>query len=139
MPFVLGRTYGYVGITGRLDHVDYPNGQRTNYAYYPNTAPTGTGNEPATIALGGKPATVDGSNAWRGTATVTPGANAIPLVATDASGNATTKTINLVVSGGTARTLSYDLAGKAKPTTGQGRATPTTPSTASRPSRKAST
>jgi len=37
-------SYGYVGATGQLDHVDYPNGQRTNYAYYPNVAATGTGN-----------------------------------------------------------------------------------------------
>jgi len=35
---------GYVGVTGRLDHVIYPNAQRTNYAFYGNTAPAGTGN-----------------------------------------------------------------------------------------------
>lgn len=219
---------GYVGVTGRLDQVDYPNGQRTNYAYHPNTASTGTGNgdqrlqqiqnlksgganlstfgytydsvgqietwsrqndaaaaltssfkydsagqlvsavmpvsatvaknytygydlagnrtqeqidsgvttavhnklnqltnqtpgglmeftgtvnEPASIVLGGKPVAVDAANNWRGNATVTAGANAIPLVATDANGNATTKTINVVVSGGAARTLSFDAVG----------------------------
>ena len=36
--------YGYVNATGRLSHLDYPNGQRTNYSYYPNIAPGGTGN-----------------------------------------------------------------------------------------------
>jgi len=36
--------YGYVGVTNRADHIDYPNGQRTNFAYYPNTSPAGTGN-----------------------------------------------------------------------------------------------
>jgi RHS repeat-associated protein len=72
---------------------------------------SGTVSEPSTVTLAGNPATVDGANNWRGNATVAPGANAIPLVATDVSGNATTKTINVVVSGGTARTLSFDLAG----------------------------
>lgn len=28
----------YVNATGRLDHVDYPNGQRTNYGYFNNAA-----------------------------------------------------------------------------------------------------
>ncbi|HVS54524.1 MAG TPA: RHS repeat-associated core domain-containing protein [Opitutaceae bacterium] len=28
--------YAYVDATNRLDHVDYPNGQRTNYTYYDN-------------------------------------------------------------------------------------------------------
>lgn len=28
-------TFGYMGTTGRLDHMIYPNGQRTNYSYYP--------------------------------------------------------------------------------------------------------
>jgi RHS repeat-associated protein len=34
----------YVGVTGRLDYVDYPNQQRVDFDYYPNTAPGGTGN-----------------------------------------------------------------------------------------------
>ncbi|HTB80609.1 MAG TPA: RHS repeat-associated core domain-containing protein [Opitutaceae bacterium] len=33
-------TYGYVDTTGRLDHIIYPNSQRTNYSYYPNSATT---------------------------------------------------------------------------------------------------
>ena len=37
-------TLEYVNTTGRLDHVLYPNGQRTNYAYHPVLAPAGTGN-----------------------------------------------------------------------------------------------
>lgn len=38
--------YGYVGATGRIDHVNYPNGQVTNYGYYPNTsAPPGNGDQ----------------------------------------------------------------------------------------------
>ena len=56
---------------------------------------TGTVNEWATVTLAGRPATVDASGNWRGTASVAPGANAVPLVATDASGNATTRTINI--------------------------------------------
>lgn len=37
-------TYGYVEVTGRLDHILYPNGQRTDYAYHPATAAASTGN-----------------------------------------------------------------------------------------------
>jgi hypothetical protein len=72
---------------------------------------TGTVNEWATITLGGNAAAVDASGNWRGTANVTTGANAIPLVATDVNGNTTTKTINITISGGASRTLTYDLDG----------------------------
>ncbi|MGI9087000.1 MAG: hypothetical protein ACR2HH_04540, partial [Chthoniobacterales bacterium] len=30
-------TYGYVGVTNRLQTVSYPNGQSANYSYYPNS------------------------------------------------------------------------------------------------------
>jgi RHS repeat-associated protein len=33
--------YAYVNATGRLDRVDLPNGQRSNYQYYPNTPASG--------------------------------------------------------------------------------------------------
>ena len=33
-------TLAYVGVTGRLDHLLYPNGQRTNYGYYPISTAT---------------------------------------------------------------------------------------------------
>jgi RHS repeat-associated protein len=36
--------YAYLGATGQLTRLDYPNGQRTDFAYHPNTAPTATGN-----------------------------------------------------------------------------------------------
>jgi len=36
--------YAYVGATSRLDHVNFPNGQSTTYAYYPNVAASGAGN-----------------------------------------------------------------------------------------------
>jgi RHS repeat-associated protein len=72
---------------------------------------TGTVNKWATITVGGKAATVDASGNWRGSTAVTPGANAIPLVATDVNGNTTTKTINITISGGASRTLAYDLDG----------------------------
>ena len=65
----------------------------------------------ATITLAGKSAAVDASGNWRGTASVTPGANAIPLVAKDVNGNTTTKTIAITISGGASRTLTYDLDG----------------------------
>ena len=72
---------------------------------------SGTLNEPGTLTLAGHPAAMDAANNWRGQATVTVGANAIPLIATDVNGNATTKTINVSVTGGSARTLTYDLDG----------------------------
>jgi len=72
---------------------------------------TGTVGEPVTMTVGGNPAMVDANNNWRGHATVTTGANAIPLVATDIDHNTTNKTINVNVSGGAARTLLYDANG----------------------------
>ncbi len=68
-------------------------------------------NNPVALTLAGQAATVDGSGNWSGAAPVKVGANAIPLVATDVSGNTTTKTINITVSGGAARTLAYDANG----------------------------
>jgi RHS repeat-associated protein len=68
-----------------------------------------------TLASPAQPATIDSSGNWRGTAPVTaaPAAqpNKISLVATDATGKTTTKTISITVSGGTARTLLYDANG----------------------------
>jgi RHS repeat-associated protein len=72
---------------------------------------TGTVGEPVTMTVGGNPATVDANDNWRGHATVTLGANAIPLVATDVDHNTTNKAINVTVSGGAARTLAYDANG----------------------------
>ena len=71
----------------------------------------GTVSEPSTVTLADQPASVDGANNWKGRATVTTGANAILLVATDASGNTTTKTIEVTATGGASRTLVYDLNG----------------------------
>ncbi len=47
----------------------------------------GTVSEPAAVTVGGNPATVDSFNDWLGEAQVAPGANTIPLTATDAQGN----------------------------------------------------
>ena len=69
---------------------------------------TGTLDEWANVTLGGKAASVDASNNWAGTAAVTTGANTIPLVATDASGNVSNRTISVTVTGDAARTLTYD-------------------------------
>jgi YD repeat-containing protein len=69
---------------------------------------TGTLDEWAAVTLGGNAASVDASNNWAGTAAVTTGANTIPLVATDASGNATSRTISVDVTGDAARALVYD-------------------------------
>lgn len=72
---------------------------------------SGTLNEPGTITLAGQEASVDATNNWRGKAVVTIGANSIPVVATDVNGNVANKTINVAVTGGTDRAVTYDLNG----------------------------
>jgi RHS repeat-associated protein len=72
---------------------------------------SGTVNKWATVTVGGQSVTTDAGGNWTATANVSPGANAIPLVARDVNGNTTTKTISITVSGGAARTLTYDLNG----------------------------
>jgi RHS repeat-associated protein len=72
---------------------------------------TGTVNEPATLTVGGNPATVNAAGNWFGHAAVAAGSNSIPLVATDLNGNVTNKTIAVTVSGGASRTLVYDANG----------------------------
>jgi RHS repeat-associated protein len=37
-------TYVYAGISNQLDRIEYPNGQVTQYGFYPNTGTPGTGN-----------------------------------------------------------------------------------------------
>jgi RHS repeat-associated protein len=71
----------------------------------------GTVSEPASITVGGNPASVDASNDWLGSASVTPGSNLIPLIAIDSHGSSTSKTIDVSVSGAPNRSLSYDLNG----------------------------
>jgi len=72
---------------------------------------TGTVNKWATVTVGGQTVTTDANGNWSATTGVTTGANAIPLVATDVNGNKTTKTINITVTGGASRALTYDLDG----------------------------
>jgi RHS repeat-associated protein len=72
----------------------------------------GTLNEPGTVAIaGGSPVPTDGSNHFRLAAPVIIGSNSLPIVATDASGNATSNHIQLTVSGTAVQTLTYDLNG----------------------------
>jgi len=71
----------------------------------------GTINEPGSVSLASKSVAVDSTGSWRGHANVTTGSNAIPITATDASGNATSKTIHVTVTGNPARTLIYDANG----------------------------
>jgi RHS repeat-associated protein len=68
----------------------------------------GTVSEPATVTVGGNPATVDSSNDWLGEAAVVPGQDVVPVTATDSQGNSTNKSILLTVTGGPNRTLTYD-------------------------------
>jgi RHS repeat-associated protein len=68
----------------------------------------GTVSGPATITVGGTPATVDSSDNWIGSAVVTAGINAIPLTASDSNGNSVNKNISVNVMGSPNRTLTYD-------------------------------
>jgi RHS repeat-associated protein len=67
-------------------------------------------NEPGTVTIQGKPATVFADNRFQGAATVVPGTNQVTIVATDASGNKTTQSYEVDVSG-TPKTFTYDANG----------------------------
>ncbi len=70
----------------------------------------GTVGEPATMTVGGKPVPVDVNNRFKAAVTVVPGSNSIPITATDGSGNLTSKTAQITVSGSSS-TLTYDFNG----------------------------
>jgi RHS repeat-associated protein len=61
----------------------------------------GSLNEAGTVTIDGKPATVDGSNNFRGTAQVNAGTSTVTLMARDASGNQTTQQYEVDTSGST--------------------------------------
>ena len=68
-------------------------------------------NEPATVTVGGNPATVDAAGNFDGTANVNIGTNTVAVVATDASGNNRSNNYQINVPSGTSRALLYDLNG----------------------------
>jgi RHS repeat-associated protein len=70
----------------------------------------GTVSEPATVTVQARPATVTGSNAFSGTAVVGVGTNTVAVTATDASGNAATKSYD-VDAAVASETFSYDANG----------------------------
>jgi hypothetical protein len=70
----------------------------------------GTVNEPATMTIAAKPATVTAAGAFRGSANVATGTSTIGISATDTSGNTATKNYQVTQSGA-AKTLTYDANG----------------------------
>jgi RHS repeat-associated protein len=70
----------------------------------------GAVNEPASVSVQGKPATVDATNAFQAQAQVGSGTTNVEVAATDASGNTRTNTYQVSVSG-SATTLTYDANG----------------------------
>lgn len=70
----------------------------------------GTVNEPATVTIDGKPATVGVDNHFDGAASVTAAAPSFTVVATDPNGNARTQQYSTSV-GGSTRTFTYDANG----------------------------
>jgi RHS repeat-associated protein len=71
----------------------------------------GTVNEPATVTVGGNPATVDAAGNFDGNINVNVGTNTVAVVATDPSGNTRTNNYQVNVPSGTSTTLLYDLDG----------------------------
>jgi YD repeat-containing protein len=70
----------------------------------------GTLNEPATVTVGGKPATVNPDNSFSATVPVATGTNTVPIVATDPSGNVRTSQYQVTSSGPTTN-YAYDANG----------------------------
>lgn len=70
----------------------------------------GTINEPGTVTVSGKPATVDATGKFTGAAAVTNGTNTVAVTATDVAGNATTQAYDVDVTDVTG-TFAYDANG----------------------------
>ena len=70
----------------------------------------GTVSEPASVTVGGKPATVTADNRFEGQAVVPGGTGQVAVTATDPSGNVRTSTYQ-VSQGATSKSFSYDLNG----------------------------
>jgi RHS repeat-associated protein len=70
----------------------------------------GTVNEPATVAVAGKPATVTASNAFSASTPVSSGTSTVAVAATDPSGNTRTNTYQLSETG-TTKAFTYDANG----------------------------
>ncbi len=71
----------------------------------------GTLNEPGTVTAGGQPAWMQGGTNFVADVSLTSGTNSIAVVAKDANNNTKTNTYQVIVPGGTGKSLSYDLAG----------------------------
>ncbi len=71
----------------------------------------GTLNEPGTVTVGGQPAWMQGGTNFVADVGLTSGTNSVAVVAKDANNNTKTNTYQVIVPGGTGKSLSYDLAG----------------------------
>ena len=71
----------------------------------------GTLNEPGTVTVGGQPAWMQGGTNFVADVGLTSGTNSVPVVAKDANNNTRTNTYQVIVPGGTGKTISYDAAG----------------------------
>ncbi|HZM51410.1 MAG TPA: RHS repeat-associated core domain-containing protein [Vicinamibacteria bacterium] len=70
----------------------------------------GSVNEPATITVGGTPATADPANKFQGTAPMSSGTSNVAVTASDANANLRTNTYQVTISGST-NSFSYDANG----------------------------
>ncbi len=71
----------------------------------------GTVNEPASVTVDGKVASVDGAGDFDGTANVSVGTNTVAITATDINGNRRTNNYQVSVPGGVNASFVYDLNG----------------------------
>ena len=72
----------------------------------------GTVNEAAVVTVSGQVASIDASGRFKAVVNVAPGQQSVPIQATDASGNVTTKQAQLTVTAGAPnQTLTYDFNG----------------------------
>ena len=71
----------------------------------------GKTNEPANVTVAGQPTTVGRDGVFRAWVAPTSGTTSVPIVATDASGNATSKTLSFSVTAEAARSFVYDKTG----------------------------
>jgi len=72
---------------------------------------SGTTSEPSNVNVQGQPAQMQSATNFVADATVTPGTNSIPVVATDGSGNSRTNSYQVIVPATPARAFTYDAIG----------------------------
>ena len=99
-------------IDGNVTSSTYNNlNQLTGQSLGGNMIFSGSVSKYSTVTVGGNPATLDTSNNFSGTATVSTGTNNVSVVAQDVDGNVSTNNYQVVVPSGSGSSYTYDLNG----------------------------